>query len=193
MKEILIENKKIYFKDNLEGGGIAFGVDAIKNNLAFYNISKGKTLEICSGPGFIGFYLNFIGLADELYLIDINEENRDCINETIKYNELTNTKFIQSDSFKSFYIHNTFDTIIMNPPHYSSERNGGYISKEEELICMDKDLKFQKDFFRAARNYLKKDGVIILIGNMGGIQPEETLEIAKNDMFKFMNKDNKKL
>ena len=42
-------------------------------------------------------------------------------------------------------------------------------------------MKFQKDFFKSARNYLKKDGVIVLIGNMGGIQPEETLEIAKDE------------
>ena len=152
MKEILIENKKIYFKDNLEGGGIAFGVDAIKNNLAFYNISKGKTLEICSGPGFIGFYLNFIGLADELYLIDINEENRDCINETIKYNELTNTKFIHSDGFSSFNEDIVFDTIVSNPPHFNLPIENLTDVDNWVRLTVDEDWKFHKNFFLTTSN-----------------------------------------
>ena len=88
--------------------------------------------------------LNVISIADYLVLSDINNDHIEAISKTITHNELTNTKFIKSDGFKSFYIHNTFDTIIMNPPHYASAREGGYVSIEEELICMDKDLKFQK-------------------------------------------------
>ena len=103
------------------------------------------------------------------------------IKKTIEENNLTNTKFIQSDGFKSFYIHNNFDTIIMNAPHYSSPRNGGYVNREEELICLDLDLQFHKHFFKYAKNYLKKDGVIVLIGNMGGIKPEEIIDLAGND------------
>ena len=179
--ELLLENGRIFYREEHDGGGSIFGINSLKDKRVLNNIKKGNILEMCSGPGFMGFYLNFLGYCDYLILSDINNDHNEAISETIRYNELTNTKFIQSDSFKSFYIHNTFDTIVINPPHYSSERNGGYISKEEELICMDKDLKFQKDFFRAARNYLKKDGVIVLIGNMGGIQPEETLEIAKDE------------
>jgi methylase of polypeptide subunit release factors len=74
-----------------------------------------------------------------------------------------------------------FDTIVMNAPHYASPRNGGYVSIEEELICLDQDLEFHKHFFKYAKNYLKKDGVIVLVGNMGGIQPEEIMKIGGND------------
>ena len=35
-----------------------------------------------------------------------------------------------------------------------------------------------QDFFENASKYLKKDGVIILIGNMGGIKPDEVKSVA---------------
>jgi hypothetical protein len=126
----------------------------------------------------MGFFLNLQGFANDLVLSDINESHGFYIRETILQNNLMNTKFIQSDGFKSFEIHTMFDTIIMNAPHYSSPREGGYVSKEEELICLDQDLQFHKHFFKAAKNYLKKDGVIVLIGNMGGIQPQQIIDVA---------------
>ena len=177
--ELLLENGRIFYREEHDGGGSIFGINSLKDKRVLNNIKKGNILEMCSGPGFMGFYLNFLGYCDYLVLSDINNEHNQAISETIEYNKLTNTKFIQSDNFESFDNNMLFDTIIMNPPHYASERDGGYVSIEEELICMDKDLKFQKAFFKNVKKYLKKDGVIILIGNMGGIQPEETLELAK--------------
>ncbi len=178
MKEFILDKGKVIYDEIYDGGGTTFGVNALKDERVKSVIKKGNILEMCSGPGFMGFFLNFEGFADYLVLSDINDVHGSYIRETILQNNLMNTKFIQSDGFKSFYIHNTFDTIVMNAPHYASPRNGGYISREEELICLDQDLEFHKHFFKAAKNYLKKDGVIILIGNMGGIQPQEIIHIA---------------
>jgi tRNA1(Val) A37 N6-methylase TrmN6 len=163
MKEFSIEKRKVYYEEYLDGGGTSFGVEIIKNNLVFSNIKKGKILEMCSGPGFMGFYLNFIGLADELFLIDINKENEDCINETIKFNKLINTKFIHSDVFESFTKNIIFDTIISNPPHYTD-----CILDEpdwQEILTIDKEWKFHKNFFNNVEKFMNKNTKIIFIEN----------------------------
>lgn len=181
MKELILENGKVIYDEIYDGGGSSFGVNSLRDERVKSIIKKGNILEMCSGPGFMGFYLNFEGFADSLVLSDINDAHNLYIRQTILQNNLMNTKFIQSDGFKSFQIHNMFDTIVMNAPHYASPRNGGYVSIEEELICLDQDLEFHKHFFKYAKSYLKKDGVIVLVGNMGGIQPEEIMKIGGND------------
>ena len=151
MKQFILKKGKVIYDEIYDGGGSSFGVNALKDEKVKSVIKKGNILEMCSGPGFMGFYLNFEGYADYLILSDINDAHDSYIKKTIEENNLTNTKFIQSDGFKSFYIHNNFDTIIMNAPHYSSPRNGGYVKREEELICLDLDLEFHKHFFKYAQ------------------------------------------
>lgn len=180
MKEFILEHGKVFYDEIYDGGGTTFGVNALRDERVQSIIKKGNVLEMCSGPGFMGFYLNFEGYADSLVLSDINDVHSAYIQQTIENNNLRNTKFIQSNGFKSFG-DDKFDTIVMNAPHYASPRNGGYVSMEEELICLDQDLEFHKHFFKYVKNYLKKNGVIILIGNMGGIQIEEIKEIGGLD------------
>lgn len=181
MKEFILENGKVFYDEIYDGGGTTFGVNALRDERVQSIIKKGNVLEMCSGPGFMGFYLNFEGYADSLVLSDINGAQLSYINQTCLHNNLLNTKFIQSNGFESFNSNHMFDTIVINPPHYASPRNGGYVSKEEELICLDQDLKFHKHFFKYAKNYLNPNGKIILIGNMGGIQIEEIKEIGGLD------------
>ena len=133
---------------------------------------------MCSGPGFMGFYLNFKGYADELYLSDINNNLKDGIEKTIEYNNLKNTKFINSDGFSNINKDLKFDIIIINPPHFSSPRIGGYDSPENEFMSLDNNMKFHKKFIDEAKYYLKEDGFILLIGNMGGITPKDIEKIG---------------
>lgn len=183
MKEFLIEKRKVYYEEYLDGGGTWFGVETIKNNLVISNINKGKILEMCSGPGFMGFYLNFMGLADELYLIDINEENKDCINETIKFNKLTNTKFIHSDTFESFAKNIIFDTIVSNPPHFTS----CVLDKPEhqELTTIDKEWKFHKNFFNNVEKFMNENTKIIFIENYQGMSVKDIRHLINNTNLKI--------
>lgn len=181
MKEFILDRGKVIYDEIYDGGGTTFGVNSLKDERVKSIIKKGDILEMCSGPGFMGFYLNFEGYADSLVLSDINDAHSSYINQTCLHNNLSNVKFIQSNGFKSFNSNNIFDTIVMNAPHYASPRNGGYVSKEEELICLDQDLTFHKHFFKYAKNHLKSDGIIILIGNMGGIKPGEIIDIAGSE------------
>jgi methylase of polypeptide subunit release factors len=181
MEELILEKGKVIYDEIYDGGGSSFGVNALRDKRVKSIVKKGDILEMCSGPGFMGFYLNFEGLADNLVLSDINDAHSPYIEQTCLQNNLLNTKFIQSNGFESFDSYHKFDTIVMNAPHYASPRNGGYVSIEEELICLDQNMEFHKHFFKYAKNYLKNDGVIILIGNMGGIQPNEIIDTAGDE------------
>lgn len=180
MKTFTIEGNKIYYDVEYDGGGTTFGINALKNEVVQNSIRPGKILEMCSGPGFMGFYLNFKGFADSLTLVDINYENNTFIQRTIIDNGLGNTNFIASNGFDNVS-DIEFDTIVINPPHYSSPRDGGYPSIQEELMSLDEDMYLHQEFFENAKNYLKKDGVIILIGNMGGITPNDVEDVAGDD------------
>lgn len=181
MKEFILDKGKVYYEEHLDGGGTTFGVNCLKDPSVSLYIKKGKILEMCSGPGFMGFYLNFEGYADELYLLDINNENKSCIEETIKNNGLTNTKFFNSNIFDSFNEDVVFDTIVSNPPHFSTPRPGGYKDSYEELISLDLDMNFHKKFFKDVKKFMNEDSRIILVENAGGISANDIIEIASND------------
>jgi methylase of polypeptide subunit release factors len=180
MKHTSIKENKIFFEDHLDGGGSTFGINTFKNELVFSYIQKGKILEMCSGPGFIGFYLNFIGLVDELFLIDINNENSNCINETIKYNGLTNTKFLQSDVFDSVTENIVFDTIVSNPPWYSKSNSTFYYENNEFLKAIDTDWKFHKKFFQNVEKFMNENTKIIFIENYYGMSLMQLQNLIKD-------------
>lgn len=185
MKEFLIEKRKIFFEQHLDGGGTWFGLDSIKNQFVFSNINKGKILEMCSGPGFMGFYLNFIGVATELFLIDINQENEYYINETIKYNKLTNTKFINSNVFESFNENITFDTIVLNPPHFSKIKNNFNYEKNVMNLNIDVGWQFHKNFFKNVEKFMHQKTKIIIIENYKGISMKEMQNLINNSNLKI--------
>jgi hypothetical protein len=145
-----LENTSVYYHKELDGGGTTFGVQALRGEEVQKRIVRGNILELCSGPGFMGAYLNDIGLADALYLSDVNIENEECIDRTIERNGLTNVEFIQSSVFERIPTDLKFDTIISNPPHFATNRENGYRSNHERLISLDEDMKIHKSIFEDA-------------------------------------------
>lgn len=178
MKEFITDNGVVCYVEHLDGGGTTFGVNCLKDPLVNKHIKKGNILEICSGPGFMGFYLNFQGYADTLTLADINFENKPYIESTIEKNGLTNTKFILSEGFNSFDKSLKFDTIVSNPPHFATPRPGGYVDSYQELISLDQDMNFHRKFFDSVGDFLSDDGRIILVENAGGIKADDIIEIC---------------
>jgi len=146
-------------------------------------IKKGRVMEMCSGPGFMGFHLLGQGYCDELYLIDINSENLKHINETIRLNNLNNVKFIESNGFNELVGEPNIDVIISNPPHFKTLRPEGYRFDNEKLLSLDEDMNFHKEFFKNVKKHLNKDGVIILVENTEGVTEEDIREMTK-DIFK---------
>ena len=173
MKKFELENTSVYYHKELDGGGTTFGVNALKSEEVQKRIVKGNILELCSGPGFMGMYLNDIGLADKLYLSDLNIENKECIDTTIEQNGLTNVEFIQSSVFEKIPTELKFDTIVSNPPHFATNREDGYRSNHEKLISLDEDMRIHKSIFEDGDKYLNPNGRLILVENATGISEED--------------------
>lgn len=172
----------VFYEKRFDGGGTTFGFNAItKSNIIDKIQDQGDVLEICSGPGFIGYTLLKYNKVNRLVLSDINPEVRDGIETTNRFNNLK-VEFIQSDCFDSMEDSNKFDTIVSNPPHFKTERPNGYRSSEEKLISLDYDMQFHKKFFESVHNYLKPNGKIILIENCDGVT-EEDIRILSNQHF----------
>ena len=178
MLEFQTDNGVVCYAEHLDGGGTTFGVNCLKNPNVRKHIKKGNILEMCSGPGFMGFYLAFQGFADTLTLSDINAENTKYIEETRQKNELQNVSFICSNGFKSFDKTMKFDTIVSNPPHFASPRPGGYVDAYQELISLDQDMAFHKKFIDEVGDFLSEDGRIILVENAGGIKADDIISIC---------------
>jgi len=168
----------VLYYENLDGGGSTFGIKALKSLEVAKYLKKGNTLEICSGPGFMGFYLKSIDIADNLYLTDINNSNRECIDSTIEVNNLSNVEFIKSDCFESIPKNLIFDTIVSNPPHFKSERPGGYRSENEMLISLDGDMRIHKSIFENAKNYMNKDSRLVLVENCDGVTENDIRKLV---------------
>lgn len=172
----------VFYEKRFDGGGTTFGFNAItKSNIIDKIQDQGDVLEICSGPGFIGYTLLKYNKANRLVLSDINSEVRDLIETTNRFNNLK-VEFIQSDCFDSMEDSNKFDTIVSNPPHFKTERPNGYRSSEEKLISLDYDMQFHKKFFELAHRYLKPNGKIVLIENCDGVT-EEDIRVLSNQHF----------
>jgi hypothetical protein len=176
-------NIKISYEPHLDGGGTTFGINALNSENVKKFIKKGRVMEMCSGPGFMGFHLLGQGYCDELYLIDINSENLKHINETIRLNNLNNVKFIESNGFNELVGEPNIDVIISNPPHFKTLRPEGYRFDNEKLLSLDEDMNFHKEFFKNVKKHLNKDGVIILVENTEGVTEEDIREMTK-DIFK---------
>jgi len=174
-------NIKISYEPHLDGGGTTFGINALDSENVKKFIKKGKVMEMCSGPGFMGFHLLGQGYCDELYLVDINQENLKHINETIRLNNLSNVKFIESNGFNDLVGEPNIDVIISNPPHFKTLRPEGYRFNNEKLLSLDEDMNFHKEFFKNVRKHLNKDGVIILVENCDGVTEEDIRDLTKDD------------
>jgi len=170
MDEFNIGNLCVFYDKKFDGGGTTFGYNAITRPDILERIkNSGNVLEMCSGPGFIGYTLFKRDKANKLVLSDINKDVVPFIQKTNQYNKLSNVQFIESDCFDSISTDYKFDTIVSNPPHFKTERPGGYRSDEEKLISLDLNMGFHEKFFEQAPNYLNPGGKVVLIENCDGV------------------------
>ena len=181
MEILNVDNNPIYYETELDGGGSIFGINAMESIQS--KLSIGKVLEMFSGPAFMGFYLKFNGIAEELYLSDINLENEKCIDKTIKENNLKNVKFIHSDIFDSFDEKIKFDTIVCNPPHFKTPRPWGYKEKFEKIISLDEDMHIHKKFLKDVKNYMHENTKLVLIEHPHGITLDDIKELIGNSFY----------
>lgn len=183
METFDIDDLKVFYEKRFDGGGTTFGFNAItKPIISDYIQEFSDVLEMCSGPGFIGYTLLKKKKANRLVLSDINIDLYPSIQETNESNKLQNVEFILSDCFDTISEENKFDVIVSNPPHFKTMRPDGYRSREEKLISLDFDMEFHKKLFDSAHKFLNPNGKIILIENCDGVT-EEDIRMLSDEYF----------
>jgi methylase of polypeptide subunit release factors len=194
-KSLLNGGYPVFYNSLYDGGGTTIGYDMCKHSKVLEQITDvTSTLEICSGPGFIGYYLLFNNLTTNLYLSDKFDGVREGIKKTNQVNDV-NVQFINSNCFQNFPSDLKFDLIIGNPPHF--KENNEWISNKktkEEIdasyrINLDINLNFHIDFFHNAVNFLNPNGKIIFVENETFIS-NLTLRKLGGDLYEYEVIDN---
>jgi len=184
-----VGNIKVYYGQYQNGGGPFFNKF---NQKILGEYRETDTLEICSGPGFIGYQLYDLGIATHVDFADINPELEQYINQTNKENNVS-SKFFLSNALDNVPQYE-YDLIIGNPPHLQTEEqykvleDDGFVDKTwpikrleyERRILLDKDFTFHTKFFSKAIDYVKIGGSIVLYENADFIKPEELMNLAGN-------------
>ena len=178
---------EIHYNQYSHGGGIFYNEFNLK---LLKNFKAENCLEICSGPGFIGYHLLVNQVVENLFLADFNSELQEHINITNTVNKV-DVPFYVSDAFDSIP-ELKFDLIISNPPHlqnhtqYKELQDKGFVDVNENYtyqryqknILLDEHLRFHKKFFYKLDSYLNLDGKVVLYENGHFITPSELIELG---------------
>lgn len=192
---------KVYYNPDHDGGGPLF-IDHIFSKKEFLNNNNNvkKILELCSGPGFIGWYLFHHLEAETVSFSDLNQEVSEGIKLTNKKNNY-NFKFYHSDGFND-YNGGKVDLIVCNPPFFDKEEqleafvNWYQIDNKElaRFIALDKDFNLHKRIIQEYDQYLNEGGKFIIINDRRYNEPETLVSFAKPNVkyevnqFKINNK-----
>ena len=182
-------NFPVFFYGKHNGGGPLF-IDYIFSKKEFLEEHKDcKTaLEVCSGPGFIGFYLYKYLNLDFINFVDINGEVEESVNKTIQHNNV-NGKFFTSDALDD-YTGGKVDLIVMNPPFFTTEEEFnkhieicGIDNKESiersRLITLDKNFKFHSKLVDKCLDILTDNGRIVFLEVINNIEPSKIINKLK--------------
>lgn len=164
-KTILGGNFPIYYRLDENGGGPSF-IKSLKD----YNWPKvNSVMEMCSGPGFIGYWLKNKYNIQKLILVDKHEPLKDSIQKTNEANGWNDVSFFISDAFEQ-YDGESVDMIVSNPPHLASDEQWeDYITRvpgtQNYRILVDDGLDFHKKFLGKLSKHLNPNGYLALCEN----------------------------
>jgi release factor glutamine methyltransferase len=120
--------------------------------------------EMGSGSGYITIQLMKLFPESYLYAIDKNQNALEITQENILLNGLDSShiELIHSDLF-TYVAPHKFDLIVFNPPYLPTETSN--LEKIEEMvkITWEGGNKIIQEFLTTTLDYLKENGVIILL------------------------------
>jgi len=119
---------------------------------------KGNVLDMGTGSGILAYEASKLKSVKSVTAADI--DGKGIAYAKKKYNNIKKIKIIKSNLFEN--IKEKFDTIIFNPPYLPQEIV--YPKFEDKAIFGGKKgYELIKRFLDNAKNYLNKDGIILLL------------------------------
>ena len=180
LSTIEFNNVKVYYEAHHHGGGIRWAPEFLKifsNSLELKNKKFDRALELCCGPGFIGFNLLGAGIIHKLALSDINPAVEENIKKTVVENKISKIvePFYLSDGLES--VKGSFDLIVSNPPHIDVKDPTvpALNFQDPPILYSDPNFNFHKNLFKTLPKKLKKGGILLLLENRKYSPPTKLL------------------
>lgn len=181
----------LYYKQENDGCGALFW-DAVYNHEEFLNNHRNckSILEICSGPGFIGWGIAQTLGIKEVHFLDIHEPVNVDLAKTAKFNKV-DYNFHLSDGFKS-YKGPKVDLIVVSPPFFTKieefehfKTNEATLRTEEQVEhhkrrWLDLDMNLHRNVLNNFSKHLNKNGRIVILADKEYIDKDMLDAEAKN-------------
>ena len=188
----------VYYQGKHDGGGKLF-IKHIFSQKEFLEEHKDckSVLEVCSGPGFIGWYLYYHLKMDEAHFLDIHKPVAEDIKMTATMNS-RDYNFYHSDGFKN-YTGPKVDLVVMNPPFYFTQNqfdnhvtwkgleDQNHIDNDER-ITLDLDFDLHNNLIENFEKHLSDSGRIVFLEDRQFI-PRHMIESKVNQNLKVTYKD----
>jgi 16S rRNA G966 N2-methylase RsmD len=154
---------KVFFEEKLDGGGSGFGQDFL-DYIPRSGLSGRIAMEVCCGPGFIGFGLLATRQCEQLILCDVNEQSLECCRKTVTENGLgERVRIFRSDGVATLPRELCFNLVVGNPPHYRREPQRPPFSSP--LIWLDKDWTLHQRLYAELGPRLPSNGRVVMQEN----------------------------
>jgi len=145
--------------------------------------SKGRVLDMGTGSGIQA--VEAAKKANSVLAVDIDKKAVDFCKENIKNKKI---KFIISDLFEK--VRGKFDLIIFNPPYLP--RDEFYDETDKALTGGINGWELVERFLKKAKNYLNKNGVILIIfSSLTNV--DKVKQIIKENSYEYKKLEESKL
>lgn len=181
----------LFYKQENDGCGALFW-DAVYNHDDFLNTHKDckSILEICSGPGFIGWGIAHALGIEEVHFGDIHEPVNIDLAKTAEFNNV-DYNFHLSDGFKS-YKGPKVDLIMVSPPFFTKieqfehfQEHYSTLNTEEQVEhhkrrWLDLDMNLHINVLNNFSKYLNENGRCVILADKEYIDKDMLDAEAKN-------------
>ena len=157
----------VAYEEQLNGGGLAFGMDLVRHAYNAVGFNAGRCLEFCSGPAFIGFALVAAGVCDTLALSDKNPEAVRAIQQTLAHpaNAWLHDRVdaYVSSGLDDIPATERWDLVVANPPHFASADWDPALL--QNALTGDRDWALHRAFYSGVGPHLHRHSRIIFQEN----------------------------
>lgn len=168
----------------MDGGGTWFGQEYMDIVPRYFPEQRfRRTLEWCSGPGFIGYGLLSHGITETVCLMDTYLPAIERAQETVTQHdlqELVSTYHVSS--IAQLPSTEQFDLVVGNPPHFLETPTK---DANNQRIEVDQEWKIHREFWQSIGHYLLPGGVVLLQENRSGSRCNDWIPMIHDSGLEF--------